>query len=352
MRRGGSAGFLRAACEKVVTGAEPVLDLKGASLLVTGGSGFMGQWLAELVTTLNDGYGLGCRLTLLSRRAHALEAQNPQLANRADVRLLQQDILQVSELPGDVTHVIHAAGTADGRLHASDPLAVVRTITQGTQALLDSAARLPRLVRLLHVSSGNVIGRQPETIDGIPEGFYGPLDCSRLSSVYAEAKRFSESLCAIYRSQFRLPIATVRPFAFIGPLLSLDQPWAANSFFREALAGGPIRIHGDGSSVRSYMYPSDMAWWLLNILCRAEPGAVVNVGSPHGVALADLARRISSSLPSHPSIQTSLTPDRRAGVSRLVPDVTTATDGFGLQITVDLDTAISETLRWHAAEAR
>ena len=81
----------------------------------------------------------------------------------------------------------------------------------------------------------------------------------------------------------RLPIVTVRPFAFLGPYQLLDRPWAANNFIRDSLLGGPIRIQGDGQSVRSYMYPADMALWLLTIFPRGSVGSVYNVGSPNGI---------------------------------------------------------------------
>ena len=67
-------------------------------------------------------------------------------------------------------------------------------------------------------------------------------------------------------SELYLPIIIVRPFAFIGPFQSLDKPWAVNNFIRDAILGGPIRILGNELTTKSYMYGSDLAYFILNLL--------------------------------------------------------------------------------------
>ena len=84
--------------------------------------------------------------------------------------------------------------------------------------------------------------------------------------------RYAEAEAAAWRSVAKLPVVTARPFAFIGPYQGLDKPWAVNNFLRDALLCVPIRILGDADTVRSYMYPSDMAFWLLAILAE-DPAA-------------------------------------------------------------------------------
>jgi len=96
----------------------------------------------------------------------------------------------------------------------------------------------------------------------IPESFVGAPVCSSASSVYAEAKRYAETLCSAARSQAQLPTITVRPFSFVGPFHAVDKPWAVDNFIDDALQGSPIRVLGDGQTVRSYMYGADLAFWL------------------------------------------------------------------------------------------
>ena len=156
-----------------------------------------------------------------------------------------------------------------------------------------------------------------------------------------------ETLCAVYRNQHRLPIINARPFAFIGPYQLLDRPWAINNFIRDSLLGGPIRILGDGETVRSYMYPSDMAWWLLRILVQGTSGTSYNVGSPHGVTLQELAEKIAGHFPVRPKILSRLSSDKSLRRSKFVPDVNLAKNTLDLCINVDLDSAIKRTIMWN-----
>ncbi len=334
-------------CERVTAaGLSGIEALQGTCLLVTGGTGFVGTWIAELITFLNDRHGWDTHVILLSSRANDFRSKAPHLAMRPDITLLERDVRGLFEIPEEVEWIVHAAGSPDNRLHASDPVQTIGVIVQGTEAVLSAAARLPRLRRLLNISSGLVYGSQPWDLPAIPETFRGGLESNAVGSAYAEAKRLAETLCAAYRNQHRLSIVNARPFAFIGPYQLLDRPWAINNFVRDSLLGGPIRIQGDGETVRSYMYPSDMAWWLLHILVQGASGATYNVGSPHGVTLRQVAERVAYFSTTTPEI---LMRQSRAVAPRsiFVPDVELAQRSLGLTVTVDLDTAIQRTLSWN-----
>jgi dTDP-glucose 4,6-dehydratase len=340
--------IIREDCASAIAGNAGMLSaLKEDTLLITGGTGFMGTWLAEMVTFLNDHEGFGTKLILLSSRANGFRTKVPHLASRPDVALVEKDIRSLTDVPDTVNWIIHAAGSPDSRLHASDPLRTVEVIMNGTDSALEFTTRLPDLKMFLNISSGQVYGAQPWDMPGIPEHYSGSLDSSAFGSAYAEAKRIGETLCTVYRNQYRLPIVNARPFAFIGPYQLLDRPWAINNFIRDSLAGGPIRILGDGETVRSYMYPSDMAWWLLNILARGSVGASYNVGSPHGVTLQYLAERIARRFSPPPKIVSNVAGDKGGKRTKSVPDVSLAARRLGLETKVDLDTAIMRTILWN-----
>lgn len=307
----------------------------------------MGTWLVEMVTFLNDIYSFNTKLILLSDRATNFSAKAPHLAMRKDVELVERDIRNLIEIPEEVTYIIHAAANPDNRMHASDPLKTMDVISRGTDAVLNAALRLPNLKKSLNISSGLIYGYQPLELDAIAENFRGGPDCGSVASVYVEAKRFAETLCSAYRSQYKLAIITARPFAFIGPYQFLDKPWAINNFIRDSLMGGPIRILGDGETVRSYMYPSDMAFWLLRILVDGTSGLAYNVGSPHGMTLQQLAEKITGNFPIQPKIISRVAIDSDLNRSRLVPDVTLAQKNLGLNLTIDIDDAIRRTLLWY-----
>lgn len=335
-------------CKTVTSGLISRLDsLKNERILITGGTGFMGTWLTELVAFLNDNHNFNVQLYILSTHSHSYAERAPHLARRSDITLIERDIRNLTNIPEDVSWIIHAAATPDSRAHASDPLRTVDVIVEGTNAILEYAARLPDVEKILNISSGQIYGAQPWDLKGIPETFIGGLDCSAFNAAYPESKRIAETICSIHRNQQRLPIVNARPFAFIGPYQGLDRPWAINNFIRDALLGGPIRILGDGQTVRSYMYPSDMAWWLLNILVQGKVGTSYNVGSPEAITLQELAEKIAGQFPKPPKIISGLSKDKSLKISKFVPAVDLAINSLALKITTNLDTAIKRTILWN-----
>lgn len=334
-------------CEESLRGDVTMLSsLKGECILVTGGTGFMGTWLAEIISFLNDNHGFNTKLILLSRQTHNFSLKAAHLVNRKDITLIDKDVRNLLEIPGEVTYIIHAAANPDNRQHSSDPLTVMDVIAKGTESVLAAASRINRLRKLVNISSGLIYGSQPLDLDAIPESFKGIIDCDSIISVYPEAKRFAETLCVAYRSQFKLPIVTVRPFAFIGPYQLLDKPWALNNFLRDSLFGRTIRILGDEETVRSYMYASDMAVWILRILIDGIVGVAYNIGSPYGITLRHLSEKIAGNFPIPPRIVSS-SPTGNSRRSRFVPDVTLAQKTLGLTLKIDIDEAIKRTIYWH-----
>ncbi len=336
-------------CEQVVAGKlDQLAGLRGETLLITGGTGFVGTWITELVIHLNDHYNFGARVKLLSRQELDSRTVTPHLMGRNDVEFIRQDVRAITDLPEDVTLLIHAAASPDTRLHASDPLRTIRTITQGTDAVLAAAARLPRLKRIMNVSSALIYGSQPWEVKDMAENYGGGLlDCASMLSSYAEAKRLGETLVAAYRNEHRLPIVNMRPFAFIGPYQRLDRPWAINNFIRDGLLGGVIRILGDGETVRSYMYASDMAFWSLRILLSGAVGCSYNVGSPDGIRLRTLAEKIATCFPGPIQIECRGLIDGKGKRSKMIPNVSAGESQLGLSVNVDLDSAIRQTILWN-----
>jgi len=340
--------IVRQDCENALAGKTDLLKaLRNETVLITGGTGFFGVWLAEMIAGLNDKHGFGARLILMARRPNLLYEKAPHLAKRKDFTVIAHDVRTLVELPAETSFIIHAAGSPDSRLHASDPLQTIDVIVNGTNAVLAAASRLPVLRKVLLVSSGLIYGAQPWEMTAIPENFMGSIDCAAAISAYPESKRMTETIAAAFRSQHRLPIVNVRPFAFIGPYQLMDRPWAINNFIRDGLRGGPIRILGDGTSVRSYMYPSDMAFWLMRILVDGTPGRSYNLGSPAGITLKELAEKIAACFPNPIRIECRFLTNEIARRSRFVPDISLAGNTMGLAINVDLDTAIRRTILWN-----
>jgi dTDP-glucose 4,6-dehydratase len=164
--------------------------------------------------------------------------------------------------------------------------------------------------------------------------------------VYLEAKRAAENLAAIYRSQFRMPVSTIRPFTFAGPFQELDRPWALNSFLRDVLTGSDIRIHGDGQTRRSYMYGSDAAWWTLAALVNGADGLTYNVGSPLPVTHLELVRLIGDRVSPKPRVELNTVPSKQGRNDDLYPDTSFTQKSLGVTQTCSLEQTVDKTWRW------
>lgn len=325
---------------------ESVAALKNNVVVITGGTGFIGTWITGLIAFLNDHFSFNTEVILIARNIDSFKKTRPHLSNRKDVKLIASDIRHLVDLPAETNWLIHAAGTPDNRFHSSNPLETMSVIANGTHTLLRLLERCSNFKMLLHLSSGLVYGHQPLKQTRIDETWSGAPHCGTVSSAYAEAKRFAETLCHSSRSQARIPVVTARPFAFMGPWQSLETPWAVNNFMKDALSGNPIRILGDGKTVRSYMYASDLSFWLATILTQGKSGEIYNVGSPEAVTLEKLARLIKNHVDSHPDIQLK-TATNSLQNSRFVPDVSLVQNKLQLALKVDLKTAIKRTIEWN-----
>ncbi len=220
----------------------------------------------------------------------------------------------------------------------------------GTRRTLELARR-SGATRFLLTSSGAVYGRQPAELTRVPEGYAGGPDPADAGQVYAEAKRAAEMLCAVYKDA-RLQPTIARCFAFVGPYLPLDIHFAVMSFIRDALEGGPIRISGDGTPYRSYLYAADLAIWLWTILLRGTATYPYNVGSPHQLTIGDLARAIVRLGAPGIRIETAERPLPGAPPLRYVPRALRAEHDLGLRAFIPIDQRIHQTLTWYRNGAR
>lgn len=338
-------------CLRILKGREKELDpLRNSRLAVIGGTGFVGTWVAEMVAALNDEYQFGIMLYLISRSTDQFASRLPHLANRKDIQLIKSDVRQLGQFPMDADWVIHAAANPDVRTHASNPLDTASVIVDGTMSVMRTAERLGRLKKLLYLSSGLVCGAQPASAKGLAENAQG-APAPDASFMYPNAKRFAETICSAARAQSRIPVLVARPFSFIGPYQSLDTPWAQTTFLSDALRGNAIRVLGDGQVIRSYLYGSDAAYWFLKILVAGQSGDVVNVGSPVGITLQDLAKEVAKNFEPSPEIMFNTSPRSIGRSAQLLPDTTHAQNEYGLSVFTPLDEAIRLTVQWHRMQS-
>lgn len=318
-------------------------NIRGARIFVTGGTGFFGAWLLESFAWTNKKLGLGARVLVLSRDPGKFARKCPHLANDPSVDFLIGDVRDF-EFPSErFDYVIHAATEASAKLNEENPLLMVETIVDGTRRTLGFARR-SQARRFLYISSGAVYGKQPPDLSRIPEDYLSAPDPLDSRSAYGEGKRLSELLCSIYKKQFRIKAIIARCFAFVGPYLNLDIHYAVGNFIRDGLSGGPIRVSGDGTSFRSYMYAADLAIWLWTLLFRGEPGEAYNVGSEDAVTIKELAQEVSAAFLHSPDVVIAKTPIPGRPQEQYVPSVKKGRKELGLDVWIKLDEALRRTI--------
>jgi len=323
--------------------------LRGARIFVTGGTGFIGTWLLESFAWANARLSLDARLVALTRDPAGFAARAPHLAGGPTIELLRGDVRRYDPPPGAFSHVIHGATASSAALNDERPIEMFETIVDGTRRTLE-VAEAAGAERVLLLSSGAVYGRQPPGVTHVPEEHLAGPDPTDPASAYGEGKRTAELLTTIWGRTHG--VATIaRCFAFVGPHLPLDAHFAIGNFIGDALHRRPIRLSGDGSPYRSYLYTADLAAWLWTILARGAPGRVYNVGSERGMPLWDTARCVHETLRAEGAQAPvrAREPDPAIPASRYVPSTRRARDELGLAEWIGLEDAIRRTWLWHAA---
>jgi len=318
---------------------ERLNPLRGQTILVTGGTGYVGKWIYYFVKHLNNQYELDIKLILVARGIDG--PFNIEINLQSFVSFIRSDIRQIKNLPAHINYIIHAASSPDNRLYMSNPIDSIDIITSGTKQLFEASLELDGLKNILNLSSGQIYGAVNS--DHITEDDFGSLNVGNIGSIYSEAKRYSETLSLAYRTIHKLPIVQVRPFAFVGPLMDLNMPWAINNFVRDAIKFSKIKIVGNGSPIRSYMYPADMVYWILVMLIYGKTGQAYNLGSNEGVSLFDLAKKIKNILGEKIDIEVL---NMNESNFTFVPDISKVNKEFNLTIKVDFDTALKNTINW------
>lgn len=266
--------------------------LSGKRIFITGGTGFFGYWMLSLLEELNS-QGAGIGVVCQTRDSERFAFRAGKMANHQWLEVVEGDIVSWSGRV-DADLAIHAATDTNATAH-SDPSRIMREVFSGTVNVLDSLSS-SGVSKCLYVSSGAVYGASPVGMATVREDSGLSCDCLSPSSAYGEAKRAAEQYCLQFGATKGMTIPIARCFAFAGPGLDLNGHFAAGNFVRDALAGNGIRVSGDGSAVRGYLYGADLAIWLFSILMFGEHGRAYNVGSDEAISMADLARDLDSSL--------------------------------------------------------
>ncbi len=331
--------------EDILTGAETEWEqLRNSSILLTGGTGYIGTWLLEGICFVNEIQQLNIKICVISRSPEKFINKYPHIGNKKFISFIKGDIRNFKINSTHFTHLIHAATDV---VLSNSPAEVFDVTVNGTKYVLDMAVQL-NIKRVLLVSSGAVYGPIPDTLIKIPENFPCSQNVAKVTSAYGLGKMATEWLGSAYAEQHKLECTSARIFAQVGPYLELDIQFAVGNFIQDCLMNRDITIKGDGKSLRTYMYGTDLVKWLITILVKGKSRDSYNVGSDQPISIFDLAQhilKISRTNKSKINVLGKSTPG--AAPDRYIPDITKAEVELGLKIQVPFHNAIEKTIQWY-----
>ena len=294
--RGSGAGadpIIKEDLDRIVSVCSAELDrLSGRSLLITGGSGFVGRYLVESIIKFNQrGNVKKCRLLLPTRQPDLLVERYRAQVEAGELVTMRWGERYIVDLKGDICdYIIHAASPSSPEQVMEDPLRNLRDMVDMSSSIAGLGKQCGSKRSIL-ISSGAIYGEQPSEMHGIPEEYPGGPDLSKSSSCYGEGKRLSEMLFRVSGVDYRI----ARVFSLTGPYQDLNSGFAVPDLIKQAAEESHIYLRGDGSSVRSYCYASDLSIFLFKLLLGKPKHEVYNVGCREAtVDIAELAQTISA----------------------------------------------------------
>jgi UDP-glucose 4-epimerase len=255
--------------------------------LITGGCGFIGSHLAEALVSAGD------EVTVLDDLSTGRIENIASLEGNPRFRILIGSVTDeelVHEAVKACDQVYHLASAVGVRLIMDKPVETIDTIVTGTQIVLKHANRYRKPVLL--TSTSEVYGKStavPFDEDG--DRLSGPTTKHRWA--YACAKALDEFLAMAYWKSTRLPVVVVRLFNTVGPRQTGQYGMVVPNFVRQALAGEPLQVYGDGSQSRCFCHVADVVRGLTGVMnCGEARGQVINLGATEEVTILELARRV------------------------------------------------------------
>ncbi len=303
-----------------------------STVLITGGAGFIGSHLAERL--LDAGH----RVVVMDNLLTGAAANVARFANR-DYLFVEHDVTHFIYVDEPVDYVLHFASPASPTDYLRYPIQTLKVGALGTHKAL-GLARAKNAVFML-ASTSEVYG-DPQ-INPQHEGYWGHVNPIGPRGVYDEAKRFAEAMTMAYHRSHGLNTRIARIFNTYGPRMRLDDGRAVPNFLRQALAGEPLTVYGDGLQTRSFCYVEDTVAGLLALM-RSQVPEPVNIGNPNEVTILEIARLIVELTGSASEIVHEPLPVDDPKVRR--PDISRAREALAWEPRVGLREGLSRTIPW------
>ncbi|HEX9884881.1 MAG TPA: GDP-mannose 4,6-dehydratase [Longimicrobiales bacterium] len=317
--------------------------------LVTGGAGFIGSHLSELLVAR------GFHVTVVDDLSTGRVVNMASLSGNPAFQFVRASILDdivLDRLASTADVVVHLAAAVGVKLIVERPVHTIETNIMGAEAVLRAALRYGS--RVVIASTSEVYGkgvRIPFSEDD--DVSLGPTCMSRWA--YAASKMVDEFLGLAYHREHGLEVVPVRLFNTVGPRQVGRYGMVVPRFLQQALAGEPITVYGDGEQRRCFCDVRDVVEALADLAEHdGAAGRVFNVGSNEEVSINELAQRVqrlagSASAIVHIPYSEAYAPGFE-DMMRRVPDISRTRDAIGWSPTRTLDDILRDTLAYQRAQ--
>ncbi|MFB4197503.1 NAD-dependent epimerase/dehydratase family protein [Streptomyces carpaticus] len=307
--------------------------------VVTGGAGFVGSHLcAELLDR-------GTEVTCVDDLCTAHPDHVRVLTGRPGCTLLRADVTEPFSVAQPVDLVLHFASPASPADYLRLPLHTLETGSLGTRNALALARE--HGARFILASTSEVYGDPLEHPQS--ERYWGNVNPVGPRSVYDEAKRFAEALTVAEAEVHGTDAGIVRLFNTYGPRMRGHDGRAVPTFIRQALAGEPLTVTGDGRQTRSLTYVADTVAGVL-AMAGSDLRGPVNIGNPDEITMLDLARLVIRLAGSSSGVRLIDRPTDDPMVR--CPDITLARGKLQWEPRVTAPDGLARTIAWFRARER
>jgi len=307
-----------------------------ATILVTGGAGFVGSHLCERLLARGD--EVLCLDNFFTGRKDNVR----HLLDQQSFELIRHDI--VEEIYLEVDQIYNMACPASPQAYQQNPIKTIKTSTVGMVNMLGLAKRCK--ARLLQASTSEVYGDplvHPQT-----EDYWGHVNPLGPRSCYDEGKRVAESLCINYHLAHEVEVRIARIFNTYGPRMDPGDGRVVSNFITQALRGESLTVFGNGLQTRSFCYVDDLVDGLIRLMDQNETVGPINLGNPGEFTMIQLAEEVLKQTGSKSELKHEPLP--KDDPQQRCPDISRAKQTLGWSPKVPLQVGLKQTIAYYRTE--
>ena len=338
--------YLKEDIEKIELGlSEEIKILRGKTILLTGGCGFLGKYFIEIFNHINHNNNNKIKLIVVDNTS----LKNfTYLKNKyKNFKFINQNVCKKINIKNKIDIIVHAAGIASPFFYRKKPLETLEVAVNGTKNCLELAKK--NKSKFVFFSSSEIYGDPDISKIPIKEDYRGNVSSMGPRACYDESKRVGETLCYIYQHKYNLKINIIRPFNVYGPGMGQKDYRILPNFIDNILNKRKLKVYGTGKQTRTYCYITDAMIGFLKVIVKGKSGEVYNIGNNKPeISVFDLFKLLKKIYPKrilfqkidYPKSYPEDEPQRRC------PDITKAKKQLKFKPNIKLEKGLNNFIKW------